>query len=234
MKKRKILGIIGAMESEIQALKNVISIEETEKISGIEFVRGTIENTEVVLAKCGVGKVFAAVCTQTMIMRFNPDVIINIGVCGTLTGKLDLCDVVIGEKTVQYDMDTSAVGDPVGLISGINKIYFECDDALCDKLSDVLKSKNINHLKGVIATGDRFFNDAELAKMVSRNFGAVSGDMESGSIGHVCYINNIPYGSLRCITDKGDENSGEDYAKSIDRATSIVFETVMELCKTGI
>ena len=234
MEKKKLLGIIAAMDSEIKALKGVILAEETEVISGIEFIRGKIKNTEVVIAKCGVGKVFAAVCTQTMIMRFKPDVIINIGVCGTLTDKLDLCDIVIGEKTVQYDMDTSAVGDPVGLISGINKIYFECDDALCDKLSGILKKENINHIKGVIATGDRFFNDASLVKMVSENFGAVSGDMESGSIGHVCYINNVPYGILRCITDKGDENSGADYINSIDKATHVIFEVVMKLCEEGI
>ena len=230
MERRKVIGIIGAMESETAELKKKISIDETVKISGIEFLKGKLGETDVILAKCGVGKVFAAICAQTMIMKFAPDAILNIGVCGALDGRLDLCDVVLGEKTVQYDMDTSAVGDPVGLISGINKIYFECDTEIKNKIEEILKRNNINYLCGVVATGDRFFNSKELVESVKSRFSAISGDMESGAIAHACYINDVPFEVLRCITDKGDENSGEDYKRSLEPATRRLAEIVTALC----
>jgi len=233
MEKRKIIGIIGAMESETAELKKRIVVESVVTISGIEFVKGTLGKTDVVIAKCGIGKVFASICAQTMIMKFAPDLILNIGVCGALDEKLGICDFVIGEQTVQYDMDTSAVGDPVGLISGINKIYFDCDADACKKLEDILKKKNVNYIKGVVATGDRFISSSELVHKIRKQFNAISGDMESGAIGHTCFINNVPFAVLRSISDKGDEQSGEDYAKSMMDAANRVAEIITELCENN-
>ncbi len=227
----KLIGIIGAMKIETDELKSKLDVSETVVIGGTEFVRGKIGATRVVIAQCGIGKVFAAACTQAMIMRFKPDYIVNIGVCGAVARDLELCDIVIGEKTVQYDMDTSAIGDPVGLISGINKIYFDCDPGMNDEYERVLKAKNIHYKKGIIATGDRFLHSSGTTEMLRSKFNAVSGDMESAAIGHVCYINNTPYGILRGISDKGDENSGDDYEKSRDTAAHIVSEVMLEFLK---
>lgn len=229
--KDKLIGVIGAMKIETDELKEKVDVKEKVIVGGAEFIRGAIGNTEVVIAQCGIGKVFAAACTQAMIMRFRPDYIVNIGVCGAVSPELELCDIVIGEKTVQYDMDTSAIGDPVGLISGINKIYFECDESMNAVYEKVLKSKNIHYLKGVIATGDRFLHSSGTVDNLRDGFGAISGDMESAAIGQVCYINNTPYGILRGISDKGDENSGDDYEKSRDAAAHIVSEVMFEFLK---
>ncbi|MBR2499763.1 MAG: 5'-methylthioadenosine/adenosylhomocysteine nucleosidase [Clostridia bacterium] len=230
MEKKKVIGIIGAMDVEVDGLKKNIDNAQTIKIAGIDFIKGTINNTEVVVAKSGVGKVYAAVCTQIMILKFNPDFILNTGVCGSLTKELKACNVVVGEKVLQYDMDTSPLGDPVGLISGINKIYFDCDDKLGNALLDILESKGINHKKGIIATGDKFINDSALVKKLNTDFNAIAGDMESGSIGHVCYINDVPFGIVRSISDSGDENSDVDYAQTVEFAANVTVEVVLELC----
>lgn len=227
----KVIGIIGAMESETAELKKAIAIEETVKIAGMEFTKGRLGKNTVVLSQCGVGKVFASVCAQTMILKYSPDLILNVGVCGAIDKELALCDMIIGEKVVQYDMDTTAVGDPLGLVSGINKIYFDCDKSFCDTCEDILKRKNINYKKGVAATGDMFLNDSALTEKIRTNFGAISGDMESGAIGHVCYINDVPFGILRCISDGGDENSAEVYNRTLSYAAHIVFEVVSALCE---
>lgn len=227
----KTIGIIGAMEVELEAIKAHMKVSETISLAGMNFLKGTIGNTDVVLAQCGIGKVFAAACTQAMIMNFKPDYIMNIGVCGGLSPELKTGDIILGEKVIQYDMDTSAVGDPIGLISGINKIYFDCDIEMANKTEKILSDKNIDYKKGVVATGDKFINDSALVKWLRDNFDAIAGDMESGSIGHVCYINNVPFGILRSMSDSGDDNSDTDYKSSLDYAVKTTCDVVLALCE---
>ena len=114
------IGIIGAMSAEVEALKAKMSSTVCERISGIEFVRGTLGNKDAVVAQCGIGKVFAAICTEIMIVRFGVDTVINTGVAGTLSDKIGILDFAISSSVVQHDMDTTAIGDAPGLISGIN------------------------------------------------------------------------------------------------------------------
>ena len=89
------IGIIGAMDSETQGLKNLIIDKKTKLISGIEFVCGTLNGKDVVCAKCNPGKVNSALCAQAMILEFKPDIIINSGVAGSLTKELGIYDVAI-------------------------------------------------------------------------------------------------------------------------------------------
>ena len=133
------IGIICAMEKELQNLKNEIDIKKVETISSTEFIIGKIKNKDCILAVCGIGKVAAAICAQTMIIKFKADLILNIGVAGSLNKEVDICSVVVAEDLVQYDMDTSAIGDKKGLISGINKIAIEADKDINEKIINVIK-----------------------------------------------------------------------------------------------
>ena len=117
------IGIIGAMQIEVEALCAAMENTETETVGNMTFVRGDLRGKRVVCAKCGIGKVFAAMCAQTMILRYTPACIINSGVAGTLSDTLTIGQIALAEQVVQHDMDTSPIGDPVGLISGINVIY---------------------------------------------------------------------------------------------------------------
>jgi len=113
------IGIIGAMDIEVENIKALLSDITTETVSGVDFVKGKFGQKDVVVAKCGVGKVFSALCTEAMILKYNPKVIINVGVAGCLTPELKIGDIVIADKVVQHDMDTSPLGDPIGMLSDI-------------------------------------------------------------------------------------------------------------------
>jgi adenosylhomocysteine nucleosidase len=195
------IGIIGAMDIEVEGLIPLIDITKKEIVSGITFYIGK----NAVLAKSGIGKVFAGICAQTMILKYNVEAIINVGVAGSLDKSLKIGDIVLASDVVQHDMDTSCLGDPVGLISGINKIYFETSKKLNDKLSDDAI------IIGRIASGDKFLNSSAAKQQIVDNFRAIACEMEGAAIGQVCYINNIPFAVLRSISDSANEGSVMDY-----------------------
>ena len=118
----------------------------------MEFVEGKIGDQYVVAAKCGIGKVFAAICAEAMILKYDVDMIVNIGVAGTLTKDLN----VLATNVLQHDMDTSPIGDPKGLLSGINMILLPADTKMVELMCSCLADRNIHYKKGNIATGDQF------------------------------------------------------------------------------
>lgn len=225
------IGIIGAMGVEIKALLSLVQDAETETISGIDYTKGTICGKDVVLAVCGVGKVFAAICAQTMILKYSPDVIVNTGVAGTLCEKLSIGDIAISKDVVQHDMDTTPLGDPPGLISGINVIKFPADDNALNVLEKSIQEQNINYEIGTIASGDRFLASLDEKKKIVENFGAIAGEMEGASIGHVCFVNNTKFCVLRAISDKADGSGAENYFEFLEKAAenaAAVMETFIK------
>ena len=212
------IGIIAAMNVEMESLRSYIQNPVTETISGITFVSGTLDGSEVVTAVCGIGKVFAAMCAQTMILRYKPDCIVNTGVAGTLTDKLEIGSIAVSSAVVQHDMDTSALGDPVGMISGINKVLIPADQDLCDQLSACATVLGIHTQTGVIASGDQFIADPARKAFIRDTFGAIACEMEGASIGQVCYVNRVPFCVLRAISDSADGSSHMDYPTFVGMA----------------
>lgn len=205
------IGIIGAMTLEIEGLRALMSEKQEKTVSGINFVSGILEGQKVVTAVSGIGKVFAAICAEAMILEFNPDVIINTGVAGTLTDKLGIGDIAVAEKVVQHDMDTSPLGDPRGLISGINVIYINADKKCSDGLSRAAGELGLKTLYGTVASGDQFIASADKKKDIVESFNAIACEMEGAAIGHVCYVNGKPFAVLRAISDSADGNAETDY-----------------------
>ena len=195
------IGIIAAMDLELNELKAAMADTGTETVSGIEFVRGTVEGRPVVAAVCGIGKVYAAMCAQTMILRYAPDAIVNIGVAGTLTKDLGVMDIAIAGQVCQHDMDTSALGDPVGLVSGADRIYFPADLTIVGTLEQCADTLGFRHSTGTIASGDQFIHTPEKKQYLSEQFGAIAAEMEGGSVGQVCFVNGVPFAVLRTISD---------------------------------
>lgn len=225
------IGIIGAMQSEIDELRKKVINQTSETISGVEYVSGQLENAEVVVAVCGVGKVFAAICAQTMILKYNPECIINIGVGCGLTSELNIGDVVIATQVCQHDMDTTAVGDPIGLISGINKVFLPCSSSVNAGLEAAVKKLGLSYRMGNAATGDLFINSSEKREYLFKTFNAVCGEMEGASIGQVCYVNNVSFAEIRGISDNGEENSGFDFYEFLDKTTQITINILIEYCR---
>ena len=202
------LGIIGAMQIEIENLKPSIKGAKVEVISGIEFISGKIDGIDVVAAVSGIGKVFAAVCTEIMILHFGVEKVINIGVAGSLV-----------------------IGDPAGLVSGINVINFDTDPELRNVVVDVLKAREIPYETGVIASGDLFVDTDRQRQNIHLKFNAIAADMEGGAIAHVCYINNIPFALIRSISDA--DGSAMDYntfaGKAAEQSIAIVLDVIKKL-----
>ena len=228
-----VIGIIGAMDAEVAALKQKMNIESTEVISGIEFCKGTLCEKSVVVAKCGVGKVFAAICTQTMILRFGTTHIINTGVGGALDAELDLLDLVVSDKVVQHDMDTSPLGDPVGLVSGINKVYFEASPLLLDAAKRAVDTAGVPCFTGTIASGDQFVADSNTKAEIVKRFGARICEMEGAAIGHVCYVNGVDFLIVRAVSDSANENSVMDFPQLVSRA-AVISSDLVEAIIAGV
>ncbi len=205
------LGIIAAMRMEAEHIKAAMTDVTRETCGGIEYCLGKLGGTDAVLSVCGIGKVFAAMCAQTMIVKYAPDAIINTGVGGTLTKQLSVGDVAVASEMVQHDMDTSALGDPVGLISGINIVKIPADKALSAKICEIVRGMGINTLLGAIATGDKFIAAQEDKDRIVQNFGAIACEMEGAAIGQVCYVNKVPFTVIRAISDDADSGACEDY-----------------------
>lgn len=226
------IGVICAMESEAKIILAALTEKTEEKVGSILFSRGKIGGKEVILAVCGIGKVFAAMCAEAMILRFSPDCIINSGVAGSLSAELEILDLAISENLVQHDMDTSPLGDPVGLVSGINRIYFPADEHLKHKFSEKAKSLGYSALCGTIASGDQFVAKKEQKEKILSDFGAIACEMEGAAIAQVAFVNKVPFVVLRAISDSYSGQNEMDYAlfaeKAASRGAALLIEAIRE------
>ena len=224
------IGIIGAMEEEITKLKEVMKINQTMEISDFIFYIGKIYDKDVILAKSNEGKVNSAICTQTMILNFKLSCIINVGVAGSLTEKLDVGGIAISSSTVEFDLDTTALGYELGYAFGLNKVYVECDKNLYNKIYDIASSE-YNTVIGTILSSDKFVSDDNLKKELKDKFKeAVAVDMETASISHVCKINNIPFCAIRAISDN---TKAIEYKEFLNIATKNLYNVVINYIKNS-
>ena len=214
------VGIIGAMEPEVEALIAAIDTPTTETVSGITFYTGKIGEKTVAIAKCGIGKVFAAVCAQTMIMKYSPSILVNTGVGGALASGISTGDIVIASDLCQHDMDTSAIGDPKGLVSGINVIYFDADKRAGEILINSAKAIGLNARLGRIASGDKFIASKEDKERILADFEATACEMEGCAIAQVAFINKTPFAVVRAISDSADGEATMDYPTFLPIAAS--------------
>lgn len=205
------IGIIGAMDIEVEKIKGFLTDVCEEKVSGVTFVSGRFGKKRIVVAKCGVGKVFAALCAEAMILKYSPELIINVGVAGCLEETLKIGDIVIADSVCQHDMDTSPLGDPVGMLSDINIIKIPADKKAYELLAECAKELSLPHSVGTIASGDQFVSSGDKKNFIIDKFGAKSCEMEGGAIGHVCYVNNVPFAVLRAMSDGADDGAKMDF-----------------------
>ena len=228
-KKTDIIGIIGAMQPEVETIISRLRDRQSETFSGITFHRGQLGQMQAVVARCGVGKVCAAVCAQTMVLHYGVAAIINTGVGGGIDPSLDIGDVVVATALVQHDVDTTALGDPPGLISELNKVEMKADTALSDKAARLAEEMGIHTLRGVIASGDGFVSGKAQKERLHRQFGAVACEMEGGAVAQVCEMNGLPLCVLRAISDKANEQSVSDYPAFVQQAAAKMAAVVCGL-----
>lgn len=198
------IGIIGAMAIETEGLIAEMSDTRVSTVSGVTFTEGVLCGHDVVVATSGVGKVFAAICAEAMILKFGVTALLNTGVAGGLSPMLEVGDVVLADEVVQHDMNTTALGDPRGLLSGLNIVKIPTDKRLLKALCVAAAELDYNGMVGTVASGDIFVADARIKDKLVQEFDALACEMEGAAIGHVAYVNGVPFAVLRTISDGGD------------------------------
>lgn len=213
------IGIISAMEHEIECLRDMMDEGSRHEIcGGADFYLGKISGKDVVLARSGIAKVYAAICAAALILKFKPDCVINLGVAGGID-TARICDVVIAEKTVQYDVDTTVFGYAVGQVPGTSERYFPCDKKLIQKLlKSAAKIPDIRAYTGIVATGDKFIDDSALAGSIFKEFGAVAVEMEGAAIAQTCMAHGVPCAIVRAISDDSGEDAMMTHEEFFDAA----------------
>ena len=230
----KTIGIIGAMDEEVEILKSLLTITETVTEAGMTFYKGLLHNKEVVLARSGIGKVNAAVCAQLMITLFKIDYLINSGVAGTLHAAINQGDIVISTDAVQHDVDTTVFGDPLGAIPRLGVTFFEADKdliLLAEKAAKNLNFEGVSLFKGRIASGDQFVAGGELKERIQSHFAPSAVEMEGASIAHVAYLNQVPYVIIRAISDKADGSADMSYEEFLPLAAKHASALMEEMVK---
>ena len=226
------IGLLSAMEEEIHLFRSHLKSDSTStSFAGITFDLGTLNDSPVVLAQCGVGKVNAALASQAMIDRFGVSAIIFTGLAGALVPHLKRGDIVIANFVAQHDIDLTAFGRRPGQVSDACRLI-EADPGLVDKLTKAAESSlaNVTNppqvLVGTIVTGDSFIANPERIKWIQREFGAVAAEMEGAAVGQVCRANKVPFGVVRIISDSASGGAAAEFILFLDEASERSYQIV--------
>lgn len=215
----KHIGIIAAMDEEIESIKKLMININIRQIYELQFITGKINEKDIVLVKCGVGKVNAARTTQILIDNFDIEYVINVGTAGSLNEKIEIGDVVIAEKLVQHDFDITAGGHEKGYITNMGK-YFYSDKSLIEKTRLTMQemNENFNQFIGTIATGDIFVQDISVKDEIIKEFSADCTEMEGAAIAQVCTLDKVPFIVIRAISDKPNGKNSIDFETYLQTA----------------
>lgn len=232
MSKYSVIGIIGAMDEEVENLKGIIENVEIRSVAGMDFYKGKISENNVVVVRSGIGKVNAAICTQILIDKFGVSVIINTGIAGSLNNDINIGDIVLSADTLQHDMDATAFGYDLSVIPRMENSVFKGDEELI-KLAKETCEKNLTGVKvftGRVVSGDQFISDKEKKNWLVDNFKGDCTEMEGAAIAHAAYLNNVPFLIIRAISDKADDSAHMDYpefeAMAIKNSVTILKEMI--------
>jgi adenosylhomocysteine nucleosidase len=209
----KKIGIIGAMDEEVSILKGQMQDVTVKKVASMEFYEGKLLEKEVVVVRCGIGKVNAAVCTQILADLFQVDAVINTGVAGSLRNEIDIADIVLSTDTLQHDMDATGFGYPAGVIPRMEQSIFKADERLVELAKEVCSEvvPEVGVHTGRVVSGDQFISDTEKKAWLAKNFEGYCTEMEGAAIAQTAYLNQIPFLIIRAISDKADHSAEMTY-----------------------
>lgn len=238
MKNNGIIAIIGAMDCEVDKLKELLETPEVINCGNLNITIGLINSHKVIIAKSGVGKVNAALNTQYIIDKFNPEMVINTGIAGGIASDLHVGDIVIGKELVQYDFDTSALGYAKGyMCTGVNPdkpTKFYSDENLINIFEKTVSEihPEIKVHKGIIATGDTFVSSSERKREIKEIFNASAVEMEGCAIAQTCNANSVPSLIIRAISDLADGSAAESLDVFEKKMAEVSSSTIASLLKT--
>lgn len=207
------IGIIGAMDLEVEELKSKLSNTQITQKAGMEFNEGILNGASVVIVRCGIGKVNAALCVQILADLFHVTHVINTGVAGSLNARLDIGDILISRDALHHDMDTTIFGYQPGEVPQMGFREFPADEHLIAlaQASCARVNPDIHSLVGRVVSGDQFISSKEVKDKLISTFQGDCAEMEGASIAHGAYLNEIPFVIIRAISDKADDSAEMDY-----------------------
>ena len=206
------LGIIGAMQVEVEILLSRMENQKVRTIAGSTFYEGTLEGLNAVVVQCGVGKVNAAMCTQILCNCFGVTHLVNTGIAGSLSAQLDIGDLVVSTDAMYHDFDCVNFGYEFGRIPGMDTVAFAADPALIRYALAAAEQVNPGHCRtGRIASGDQFVADKALKEQIIARTQGLCTEMEGAAIAQTAYRNGLPFVILRAISDKADDSAEMDY-----------------------
>lgn len=229
------IGIIGAMEEEIQQIKVCMDHVTIYKKAGMEFYEGSWNGKDVVVVRSGIGKVNAAVCTQILIDNYEVEAVINTGIAGSLKNEINIGDVVLSTDVLHHDMDATNFGYSYGVVPRMEESTFKGDEVLLEKARKASKKvdENVGVFAGRIVSGDQFIADKAKKDWIVEQFDGYCTEMEGAAIGHTAYLNQVPFLVIRAISDKADDSASMDYtefeAKAIKHAVGLLTELIQNI-----
>ena len=220
------IGIIFAMKEELEEVKSKLQLIKEHKIYDLIIFECSFEDKKCFLVECGVGKVNSARTTQVLISNFNVDILLNIGVAGSVSKNVNKFDIVIAEKLVQHDYDLTSFGREKGVVPNVGK-FVECDKNLIEIAKQIKIDSNV--FFGNIASGDIFITDEKMARKINEKFEALCVEMEGAAIAQVSYLCNVPFLVIRSISDSPyEENNHITFDDFLKKSSEIVSKFVLD------
>lgn len=207
------IGIIGAMELEVEELKSKMSVSAIVTKAGMEFYEGSLHGSDVVIVRSGIGKVNAALCVQILVDVFQVTHIINTGVAGSLNAQLNIGDILISADALHHDVDATIFGYQPGEVPQMGLREFPADEKLAAlaKASCERVNPGIRAIIGRVVSGDQFISDKAVKNRLIELYHGDCAEMEGAAIAHGAFLNHVPFVIIRAISDKADDSAEMEY-----------------------
>lgn len=228
------IGIIGAMEVEVESLRSAMEITNTVNKASMEFYEGRLSGKDVVVVRSGVGKVNAGICVQILSDVFGVTHVINTGVAGSLDARINIGDIVLSTDACYHDVDATVFGYKKGEVPQLGVASFTADEGLRKRAADAIKDAglDIGVFEGRVCSGDQFISSDEVKKHIIEDFGGMCTEMEGAAIAQGCFLNKIPFLIVRAISDKADGSDIVDYPVFEKKAAADCAALVKELIRS--
>jgi adenosylhomocysteine nucleosidase len=228
----KKIGILGAMDEEVALLKASLSNVVETTWNHLTFFEGQLHGIDVVLVKCGIGKVASALATTALIEKFSPDAVVNTGSAGGFDKDLNIGDVVIATHVIHHDADLTHFGYALGQCAGMPE-DFRCDSALIEAAQSATASiEGVQSRQGLICTGDAFIGSDEAVAVLRENFPDMKAvEMEGAAIGQTCHMLNVPFLVIRSLSDIAGKTSTVSFKEYLETAAKHSAQLVMAMIK---
>lgn len=229
----KKIGVIGAMDVEVKALKAILTESKVTCAFGLEYVEGKLDGVPVVVVKSGIGKVNAALCTQYLVTNFGVTHVINTGIAGAMASGLKVLDFVVSTDAMYHDFDVRGFGYPVCVIPQMECSDFEADCGMVEAakaaFAQLPEAQGHDLVAGRVASGDQFISSKEQKLEIKERCSPACVEMEGAAIAHACWLLKVPFIIIRCMSDMADESGEQTYSFNEETAADLSGKLVRKM-----